>query len=40
MMSDLPPITDDIPENELEAEAEHSVLVSEDGEAEDDHADA
>lgn len=35
-MSDLPPITDDIPEDELEAEAAHAHLVSEDGEAEPD----
>lgn len=35
---ELPPITDDIPENELEADAAHTVLVDEDGRPADDNA--
>lgn len=33
---DLPKITDEIPENELEAEAAHAHLVAENGDAEED----
>lgn len=35
-MSDLPEITEDIPEEELEAEADHIYLVGEDGEVENE----
>jgi hypothetical protein len=33
---DLPPLTDEVPEEEREAEPLHAYLVNEDGEPEDD----